>query len=45
VIVIATSGGGGGKSSAATVRAAPANAPLSQQLNTLDRMIDRVSGQ
>jgi eukaryotic-like serine/threonine-protein kinase len=43
LIVIATSGGGG-KSSAATLRAAPANAPLSQQLTTLDRMIDRVSG-
>ncbi|HET7052107.1 MAG TPA: serine/threonine-protein kinase [Solirubrobacteraceae bacterium] len=45
VIVLATSGGGGGKSSAATVRAASPNAPLSQQLNTLDRMVDRVSGQ
>jgi hypothetical protein len=45
LIVIATCGGGSGKSSAATVRAAPANAPLSQQLNTLDRMVDRVSGQ
>ncbi|MGZ4219316.1 MAG: serine/threonine-protein kinase [Solirubrobacteraceae bacterium] len=45
LLVVATSGGGGGKSSAATVRAAPANAPLSQQLSTLDRMVDRVSGQ
>jgi serine/threonine protein kinase len=42
LIVIATSGGG--TSNAAPVRAAPANAPLSQQLNTLDRMVDRVSG-
>jgi serine/threonine protein kinase len=44
LIVIATSGGGG-ESSAAMLRAAPANAPLSQQLNTLDRIVDRVSGQ
>jgi hypothetical protein len=42
LIVVATSGGG--TSSAAPVHAAPANAPLSQQLNTLDRMVDRVSG-
>jgi serine/threonine protein kinase len=42
LIVVATSGGG--TSSAAPVRAAPANAPLSQQLNTLDRMVDRASG-
>jgi serine/threonine protein kinase len=44
VIVIATSGGGG-KSSASTVRAAPANAPLSRQLSTLDHMVGRDSGQ
>jgi serine/threonine protein kinase len=43
LIVIATSGGGG-KPTASTVRAAPANAPLSQQLDTLDRMVNRVSG-
>ena len=42
LIMIATSGGG--TSNAAPVRAAPADAPLSQQLNTLDRMVDRVSG-
>jgi serine/threonine protein kinase len=42
LIVVATSGGG--TSSPTAVRAAPANAPLSQQLNTLDRMVDRVSG-
>ena len=41
-IVIAT--GGGGASKAPTVRAAPANAPLTQQLNTLDQMVDSVSG-
>ena len=41
LIVIATAGGGG-KPSASTVRAAPANAPLSQQLDTLDRMVTRV---
>jgi serine/threonine protein kinase len=45
VIVIATSGGGGGNSNATTPRAAPANAPLNQQLNALDRMVERVSGQ
>jgi eukaryotic-like serine/threonine-protein kinase len=44
VLIVIVSSGGGGKSSAATVRAAPANAPLGQQLNTLDRMVDRVSG-
>jgi serine/threonine protein kinase len=44
VLIAIVTSGGGGKSSAATVRAAPANAPLGQQLNTLDRMIDRVSG-
>jgi eukaryotic-like serine/threonine-protein kinase len=43
LIVIATAGGGG-KSNAPTVRAAPANAPLSQQLDTLDRMVNRASG-
>jgi eukaryotic-like serine/threonine-protein kinase len=43
LIVIATAGGGG-KSSASTVRTAPANAPLSQQLDTLDRMVNGVSG-
>ncbi|MGZ4307329.1 MAG: serine/threonine-protein kinase [Solirubrobacteraceae bacterium] len=43
LIVIATAGGGG-NSSASTVRVAPANAPLSQQLDTLDRMVNRVSG-
>jgi eukaryotic-like serine/threonine-protein kinase len=43
LIVIATAGGGG-KSTASTVRAAPANAPLSQQLDTLDRMVNGVSG-
>ena len=42
LIVVATSGGG--TSNATRVRAAPANAPLRQQLNTLDRMVDRVSG-
>ena len=42
LIVIAT--GGGGKSSATTLRAAPANAPLTQQLNTLDRMVSRAAG-
>jgi serine/threonine protein kinase len=44
VIVLATAGGGG-KSSASTVRVAPANAPLSRQLSTLDRMVARDSGQ
>jgi hypothetical protein len=44
VIVIATAGGGG-KSNVSTVRAAPANAPLTRQLSTLDRMVNRVSGQ
>jgi hypothetical protein len=44
VIVIATAGGGG-KSSVSTLHAAPANAPLSRQLSTLDRMVGRVSGQ
>ena len=42
LIVVVTSGGG--TSSAAPVHAAPANAPLCQQLNTLDRLVDRVSG-
>jgi eukaryotic-like serine/threonine-protein kinase len=41
LVVIAT---GGGKSSATTLRAAPANAPLTQQLDTLDRMVDRPAG-
>jgi len=44
VLIVVATGGGGGTSSAAPVHAAPANAPLSQQLNTLDRMVDRVSG-
>jgi serine/threonine protein kinase len=45
VVIVIASTGGGGESSASTVRAAPANAPLSRQLSTLDRMVDRVGGQ
>jgi eukaryotic-like serine/threonine-protein kinase len=44
VLIVVASSGGGAKSSASTVRAAPPNAPLSQQLDTLDRMVNRVSG-
>jgi eukaryotic-like serine/threonine-protein kinase len=44
VVIVIASAGGSGNSSASTVRAAPANAPLSRQLNTLDQMVDRVSG-
>jgi eukaryotic-like serine/threonine-protein kinase len=42
LIVIATAGGGGGSNSA-TIRPAPANASLNRQLNSLDRMVNRVS--
>ena len=44
VAIVIAAAGGGGASNAQTVRAAPANAPLTQQLNTLDQMVDRVSG-
>jgi serine/threonine protein kinase len=44
VLIVIASAGGGGNSSAPTVRAAPPNAPLGQQLNALDRMVNRVSG-
>jgi serine/threonine protein kinase len=45
VIVVIATAGGGGKSNASTVRAAPANAPLTRQLSTLDRMVNRISAQ
>jgi serine/threonine protein kinase len=44
VLIVIAASGGGGNSNASTVRVAPANAPLTQQLNSLDRMVDRVSG-
>jgi len=44
VLIVIAAAGGGGNSNASTVRVAPANAPLTQQLNSLDRMVDRVSG-
>jgi hypothetical protein len=44
VIVVIAAGGGGGKQSAGTTRPAPANAPLAQQLDTLDRMIQQAAG-
>ena len=44
VAIVIAAAGGGGASNPQTVRAAPANAPLTQQLNTLDQMVDRVSG-
>jgi eukaryotic-like serine/threonine-protein kinase len=44
VLIVIAATGGGGNSNASTVRVAPANAPLTQQLNSLDRMVDRVSG-
>jgi hypothetical protein len=44
IVVIAASGGGGGrKTTSATVRPAPANAPLAQQLDALDRMIKQAT--
>ncbi len=44
VLIVIATGGGGAKSSATTLRAAPENAPLTQQLNTLDRMVGRATG-
>ena len=44
VLIVIAAAGGGGNSNASTVRVAPANAPLTQQLNTLDQMVDSVSG-
>lgn len=46
IIVIAAGGGGGGGAnhSAGTARPAPANAPLAQQLDSLDRMIEQATG-
>jgi serine/threonine protein kinase len=44
VVIVLAAGSSGAPSSASTVHAAPANAPLTQQLNTLDQMVNRVSG-
>jgi len=44
VLIVIAAAGGRGNSNASTVRVAPANAPLTQQLNSLDQMVDRVSG-
>jgi hypothetical protein len=44
VLIVIAAAGGRGNSNASTVRIAPANAPLTQQLNSLDQMVDRVSG-
>ena len=43
-VIVLAAGSSGAPSSASTVHAAPANAPLTQQLNTLDQMVNRVSG-
>jgi hypothetical protein len=44
VVVVIAAAGGGGNSGTGPIRAAPANAPLSQQLDALDRMVNRISG-
>ena len=44
VLIVIAAAGGRGNSNGSTVRVAPANAPLTQQLNSLDQMVDRVSG-
>jgi eukaryotic-like serine/threonine-protein kinase len=41
VILIATSGSGGSSNGASTPKAAPSAAPLSRQLNSLDRAVDQ----
>jgi len=44
VLIVIAAAGGRGNSNGSPVRVAPANAPLTQQLNSLDQMVDRVSG-
>jgi serine/threonine protein kinase len=43
VIIVIAAGGGGGKQTAGTAQPAPANAPLGQQLDTLDRLIQQAT--